>query len=103
MLVVVPVSSTNTRRLKSSPACSARQTSRMTATSGRSCSVAYGLITGISKSLSARVWSRRQHHTVSFWAKPSLGERVASAILLRLALHVVMCGSLFPRVAERSR
>ena len=58
MLVVVPVSSTNTRRLKSTlrrhsndashhrnlgrlhPACAARQTSRATATSGRSCSVA---------------------------------------------------------------
>lgn len=40
MLGVVPVSSTNTRRLKSSSACAARQTLRAMATSGRSCSVA---------------------------------------------------------------
>jgi hypothetical protein len=40
MLVVVPVSSTNTSALKSSPACATRQTARAMATSGRSCSVA---------------------------------------------------------------
>ena len=40
MLVVVPVSLTNTRRLKSGLACAVRQTSRAMATSGRSCSVA---------------------------------------------------------------
>src|SRR5438105_4603796 len=40
MLVVVPVSSTKTSEVRSSPCCAARQISRARATSSRSCSVA---------------------------------------------------------------
>ncbi|TPG22275.1 hypothetical protein EAH87_00145 [Sphingomonas koreensis] len=63
----------------------------------------HALITGIADTLSAWVWSRRQHHAIPSWSRPSLGERVASAILLRLAVHLTVCASLFPHVGGRLR